>query len=105
MKNKYHHDRWADRHVIHMEPEVMDKFSADDSLFSCQATDRNQVVADALDTLPNKRYQQLLDGLYRRHLSPQMMAAEMEVTLPNFYNLHRRALAALKAHMPAQKEE
>ena len=54
MKNKYHHDRWADRHVIHMEPEVMDKFSADDSLFACQATDRNQVVADAVDTLPNK---------------------------------------------------
>lgn len=44
-------------------------------------------------------YRRLLVGLYREHLSMQFMAEEMEVSLPNLYNLHRRALASLKAHM------
>lgn len=56
-------------------------------------------IADALDSLPNERYRRLLVGLYREHLSMQFMAEEMEVSLPNLYNLHRRALASLKAHM------
>lgn len=55
--------------------------------------------SDALDSLPNERYRRLLVGLYREHLSMQFMAEEMEVSLPNLYNLHRHALASLKAHM------
>ena len=78
---------------------MMDRFSADDSLFAGQTSELQYAVADALDTLPYPRYRQLLEGLYRRHLSPQLMAEEMEVSLPNLYNLHRRALAALKKHI------
>ena len=54
---------------------------------------------DQMDSLPNERYRRLLVGLYREHYTPQLMAEEMAVSLPNLYNLHRRALASLKAHM------
>ena len=74
MNKTTHFDPWHDRHTINMEPEQM-------------------------DSLPNERYRRLLVGLYREHLSMQFMAEEMEVSLPNLYNLHRRALASLKAHM------
>ena len=57
------------------------------------------VVSTFVTSLPNERYRRLLVGLYREHLSMQFMAEEMEVSLPNLYNLHRRALASLKAHM------
>ena len=105
MNKNYHHNLWEDRHTIHMEPAMMDRFSADDSLFAGQPSELQHAVADALDTLPNPRYRQLLEGLFRRHLSPQLMAEEMEISLPNLYNLRRRALAALKNNMPAQQEE
>lgn len=53
-------------------------------------------IAKALDSLPNRRYKYILEGIYYRHSSPQQLAKEMGITLPNFYNLHRRALAALQ---------
>ena len=107
MYKNYNHNLWTDRHAIHLEPEMMDKFSADDSLFAGQPSELQCAVADALDALPNPRYRQLLEGLYRRHLSPQLMAEEMEISLPNLYNLHRRALAALKKQIdcPLANEE
>ena len=80
----------------------MDRFSDEDSLFAGQSNEKQYAIADALDSLPNERYRRLLVGLYRERLSMQCMAEEMEVSLPNFYNLHRRALASLKAHMSKQ---
>lgn len=77
----------------------MDKFSDEDNLFAGQPNEKQYAIADALDSLPNERYRRLLVGLYREHYTPQLMAEEMEVSLLNFYNLHRRALASLKAHM------
>jgi hypothetical protein len=37
---------------------------------------------DQMDSLPNERYRCLLVGLYREHYTPQLMAEEMEVSLP-----------------------
>lgn len=99
MNTTTHFDPWHDRHTINMEPEQMDKFSDEDNLFAGQPNEKQYAIADALDSLPNERYRRLLVGLYREHYTPQLMAEEMEVSLPNFYNLHRRALASLKAHM------
>lgn len=99
MNTTTHFDPWHDRHTINMEPEQMDRFTNEDSLFAGQPNEIQYAIADALDSLPNERYRRLLVGLYREHYTPQLMAEEMEVSLPNFYNLHRRALASLKAHM------
>lgn len=68
MNTTTHFDPWHNRHTINMEPEQMDKFSDEYSLFAGQ---------------PNEK-------------------TEMEVSLPNLYNLHRRALASLKAYMSKQ---
>ena len=102
MNKTTHFDPWHNRHEINMEPELMDRFSDEDSLFAGQPNEKQYAIADALDSLPNERYRRLLVGLYREHYTPQLMAEEMEVSLPNFYNLHRRALASLKAHMSKQ---
>ena len=99
MNTTTHFDPWHDRHTINMEPEQMDKFSDEDNLFARQPNEKQYDIADVLDSLPNERYRRLLVGLYREYYTPQLMAEEMEVSLPNFYNLHRRALASLKAHM------
>lgn len=99
MNTTTHSDPWHDRHTINMEPDQMDRFSDEDSLFAGQPNEKQYAIADALESLPNERYRRLLVGLYREHYTPQLMAEEMEVSLPNFYNLHRRALASLKAHM------
>ena len=102
MNTTTHFDPWHDRHTINMEPDQMDRFSDEDSLFAGQLNEKQYAIADALDSLPNERYRRLLVGLYREHYTPQLMAEEMEVSLPNFYNLHRRALASLKAYMSKQ---
>lgn len=99
MNTTTHFDPWHDRHTINMEPEQMDRFSGEDCLFAGQPNEKQYAIADALDNLPNPRYRRLLIGLYREHCTPQLMAEELGVSLPNFYNLHRRALASLKAHM------
>ena len=99
MNKTTYFDPWHDRHTINMEPEQMDRFLDRDSLFAGQPDEKQYAIADALDSLPNERYRRLLVGLYREHLSMQFMAEEMEVSLPNLYNLHRRALASLKTHM------
>ena len=102
MNTTTHFDPWHDRHEINMEPEQMDRFSEEESLFSGQPNEKQYAIADALDSLPNERYRRLLVGLYCEHYTPQLMAEEMEVSLPNLYNLHRRALDSLKAHMTKQ---
>ena len=39
MNTTTHFDPWHDRHTINMEPEQMDKFSDEDSLFAGQPND------------------------------------------------------------------
>ncbi len=105
MNTTTHFDPWNDRHTINMEPEQMDKFSDEDSLFAGQPNEKQYAIADALDNLLNPRYRRLLIGLYREHYTPQLMAEELEVSLPNFYNLHRRALASLKSQLEKQNNQ
>ncbi len=105
MNKTLHFDPWHDRHEINMEPDQMDRFSEDENLFAGQSSERQYAIAEALDNLPNPRYRRLLIGLYRDHYTPQRMAEELEVSLPNFYNLHRRALASLKSQMEKQNNQ
>ena len=80
----------------------MDKFMDEDGLFAGQPDEKLHTIADALDNLPNPRYRRLLIGLYRDKWSPKVLAEEMGVSMPNFYNLHRRALASLKASLSSK---
>ena len=102
MNKTTHFDPWHDRHEINMEPDQMDRFFEDENLFAGQSSERQYAIAEALDNLPNPRYRRLLVGLYREHHTPQLMAEELEVTIPNFYNLHRRAIASLKSQLEKQ---
>lgn len=99
MNQQPHFDPWRDKHSVNMDPDIMDKFSADESLFAGEPSECIHAMEDALDNLPNLRYRKLLVGIYRERKTIQQMAQELDVTLPNFYNLHRRALTSLKAHM------
>ena len=86
-----------DRHSVSMEPEKMDRFPAQDSLFAEQSEQRKIAIHDALERMPNARYRDVLIGLYYEKHSPKMMAEEMGITLSNFYNLHCRALNRLRS--------
>ena len=90
-------DRWRDRHVIPIDPKDMDRFPSEDNFFSEQPAEMTHAIEDALENMQNSRYRLLLTGLYRDKLSPKVLAEEMGVSLSNFYNLHHRALARLKA--------
>ena len=63
MNKTTHFDPWHDRHEINMEPEQMDRFSDEDSLFAGQPNEKQYAIADALDSLPNERYRRLLVGV------------------------------------------
>ena len=63
MNQTTHFDPWHDRHEINMEPEQMNRFSDEDSLFAGQPNEKQYAIADALDSLPNERYRRLLVGV------------------------------------------
>ena len=90
-----------DRHSVTMEPEKLDRFSVEDSLFAEQPEPQRIAMREALDRMPNARYRQLLTDLYYGRRSPWILAEEMGITLPNFYNLHRRAINQLRTILNA----
>ena len=63
MNTTTHFDPWHDRHEINMEPEQMDKFLDEDSLFAGQPDEKQYAIADARDSLPNERYRRALASL------------------------------------------
>lgn len=48
MNTTTHFDPWHDRHEINMEPEQMDRFSDEDSLFAGQPNERNSAYVEGL---------------------------------------------------------
>lgn len=53
-------------------------------------------VREALNRMPNKRYREVIDKLYLHDIQPEKLAEEMEITVDNLYNIHRRALIQLR---------
>ena len=51
-----------------MEPDQMDRFTDEDSLFAGQPNEKQYAIADALDSLPNERYRRALASL-KAHMS------------------------------------
>lgn len=58
----------------------------------------------ALQKMPNSRYRQVIEVLDLHDVQPEKLAKEMNVTVDNLYNIHRRALVQLRLVM-GRKEE
>jgi DNA-directed RNA polymerase specialized sigma24 family protein len=61
-------------------------------------------IRAALQKMPNTRYRQIIEVLDLQDLQPEIVAKEMNVTVDNLYNIHRRALVQLRLIM-GRKEE
>lgn len=67
-------------------------------------SDRRMDVRAALLKMPNKRYCMVIEYLDLKEVKPEQLAKQMEVTVDNLYNIHRRALVQLRLIM-GRKEE
>lgn len=61
-------------------------------------------IRAALQKMPNTRYHRVIEGLDLQDMKPAKLAKEMNVTVDNLYNIHRRALAQLRLIM-GRKED
>lgn len=58
----------------------------------------------ALQKMPNSRYRKVIEKLDLQEMRPEELANEMEITVDNLYNIHRRALVQLRLVM-GRKED
>ena len=61
-------------------------------------------IREALKKMPNERYRKVIELLYLKDVHPELLAEEMNVTVDNLYNIHRRALVQLRLVM-GRKED
>lgn len=66
--------------------------------------DRNMDVEKAMKKMPNERYRRVIEKLDLQGFPPEELAEEMNVTVDNLYNIHRRALLQLRMVM-GRKED
>ena len=67
MNTTTHFDPWHDRHEINMEPDQMDRFLDEDSLFAGQPNEKQYAIADALDSLPRLKPEKYNDKIRQRN--------------------------------------
>lgn len=68
------------------------------------SNDRSIDVQTALQKMPNERYRKVIEILDLQDVRPELLAEEMNVTVDNLYNIHRRALVQLRLVM-GRKED
>lgn len=56
-------------------------------------------VHNGLAKIPNPRYRMVIQQLDLCEVEPEELAKEMNITIANLYNIHRRALQQLKVVM------
>lgn len=61
-------------------------------------------IREALNKMPNERYRKVIEILDLQDIRPELLAEEMNVTVDNLYNIHRRALLQLRLVM-GRKED
>lgn len=61
-------------------------------------------IHSALAKMKNQRYQKVIEFLDLQDVPPEVLAREMNVTVDNLYNIHRRALLQLRLIM-GRKED
>lgn len=68
------------------------------------SAERNMDIRSALYRMPNTRYRRVIEELDLKDVRPEQLAEEMNVTVDNLYNIHRRALIQLRCVM-GRKED
>lgn len=66
--------------------------------------DTRMDIRTALGKMKNERYRMVIEQLDLRDVSPETLANNMNITVDNLYNIHRRALAQLRIVM-GKKED
>ena len=66
--------------------------------------DRRVDIRAALQQMPNARYRKVIEVLDLQDVRPELLAEEMNITVDNLYNIHRRALVQLRLVM-GRKED
>ena len=66
--------------------------------------DKRIDIHTALQRMPNARYRKVIEVLDLQDVRPELLAEEMNVTVDNLYNIHRRALVQLRLVM-GRKED
>lgn len=61
-------------------------------------------IRNAIKNLKNIRYQEVIIALDLHDVQPEELAKQMNITVDNLYNIHRRALLSLKSVM-GRKED
>lgn len=61
-------------------------------------------IQSALQEMPNARYRKVIEELDLHDIRPEELASEMNITVDNLYNIHRRAHLQLRLVM-GRKEE
>lgn len=70
----------------------------------CSVIEQRMDINSALQKMPNARYRRVIEVLDIQDVQPEKLAEEMNVTVDNLYNIHRRALVQLRIIM-GRKEE
>lgn len=70
----------------------------------CISLDNRIDIRTALQKMPNARYRKVIEVLDLQDVRPELLAEEMNVTVDNLYNIHRRALVQLRLIM-GRKED
>lgn len=66
--------------------------------------DQRMDLCNVLERMPNIRYRKVIKALDLQDVRPEILAREMNVTIDNLYNIHRRALLQLRLIM-GRKED
>ena len=66
--------------------------------------DQRLDVQSALRKMANARYRMVIEKLDLQDVRPEQLAEDMNITVDNLYNIHRRALVQLRMQM-GRKEE
>lgn len=68
------------------------------------SVDSRMDIQSALQKMPNTRYRKVIEVLDLQDVRPELLAEEMNITVDNLYNIHRRALVQLRLIM-GRKED
>lgn len=68
------------------------------------STEQRMDLRSALQKVHNTRYRKVIEVFDLQDVRPEQLAEEMEVTVENLYNIHRRALVRLRLVM-GRKED
>lgn len=66
---------------------------------SALSIDQRIDIHEALNKMSNQRYRKVIEVLDMQDVRPEQLAEEMNVTVENLYNIHRRALVQLRLIM------